>query len=52
MLRSDLCDSSDVYIVVKELVSFTGANAVNRTNKKLTSKNHLHQAFQKLITHL
>ena len=39
MLRSDLCGCSDVHIVVKELVSFTGANAVNRTNKKLTSEN-------------
>ena len=26
MLRSDLCDNSDAYIVVKERISVTGTN--------------------------
>ena len=38
MLRSDLCDYSDAYIVVKGKVSVTGNNAANRRNKKLTFK--------------
>ena len=38
MLRSDLCDYSDSYIVVKGVISVTGTNANNRINKKLTFK--------------
>ena len=33
MLRSDLCNYSDAYIVVKGRISFTGTNGVNRRNK-------------------
>ena len=40
MLRSDFCDYSDVYIVVKVRVSITGDNSVNRRNKKLTFKSN------------
>ena len=40
MLRSDLCDYSDAYIVVKERISVTGTNDANRRNKKLTFKNN------------
>ena len=32
MLRSDLCDYSDVYIVVKGRISVTGTIANNRRN--------------------
>ena len=39
MLRSDLCDHSDAYIVVKEIKSATVNNAGNRRNKNLTFKN-------------
>ena len=38
MLRLDLCDFSDAYIVVKGRVSVTGNNPANRRNKKLTFK--------------
>ena len=40
MLRSDLCDYSDAYIVVKGIINVTGTNANNRRNKKLTFKNN------------
>ena len=32
MLRSDLCDWSDVYVVVKRRISVTGTNAANKRN--------------------
>ena len=35
MLRSDLCDHSDAYIVVKGTLTVTGANNDNKRNKKL-----------------
>ena len=38
ILRSDLCDNSDAYIVVKERISVTGTNAAKRRKKKLTFK--------------
>ena len=34
MLKSDLCDYSDVYIVVKEKISVTGTNDANKRKKK------------------
>ena len=40
MLRSDLCDYSDPYIVVKGKISVKGTNLANRKIKKLTFKNH------------
>ena len=33
MLRSDLCDYSDAYIVVKKIISVTSTNGANRRNK-------------------
>ena len=36
ILRSDLCDYSDAYIVVTGMISVTGINANNRRDKKLT----------------
>ena len=39
MLRSDLCDYSDVYIVVKGRITITGTHHANRRNKKLIFKN-------------
>ena len=51
MLRSNLCDCSDAYIIVKERISVTGTDNTNRRNKKLTFKImlHLDHAYQKLI---
>ena len=40
MLRSDLCDYSNTYIVVKGRIIFEGNNANNREDKKLTLKNN------------
>ena len=39
MLRSDLCDYSDAYIVVKGTITVEGDNNANKRNKKLTFKN-------------
>ena len=41
MLRSDLCNFSNGYIVVKGRISFTGTDNANRRNKKLTFKNNI-----------
>ena len=51
ILRSDLSDYSDAYIVVKGIINVTGTNANNRRNKKLAFKNNapLDHAYQKLI---
>ena len=40
ILRSDLCDYSDAYIVVKGRISVTGDNNANKRNKKLNFKNN------------
>ena len=40
MLKSDLCDYSNAYIVGKGRISVTGINATNRRNKKRTFKNN------------
>ena len=40
MLRSNLYDYSDPYIVVKGRISVRGANNTNTRNKKLTFKNN------------
>ena len=39
MLKSDLCNYSDTYILVKGIISVTGTNANDRRNKKLAFKN-------------
>ena len=39
MQRSNLCDYSNSYIVVKVRISVTGTSNANRRNKKLTFKN-------------
>ena len=54
MLRSDLCDFSDAYIVVKGRIANTGTNNKSRKNTPFALKiiNHLLVAFQKLIIHL
>ena len=39
MLRSDLWDYSDAYIVVKGRISVTDTNNANKRDKKLTFKN-------------
>ena len=40
MLRLDLRDYSDAYIVVKGTITVEGTNANNLTHKKLISKNN------------
>ena len=40
MLRSDLCDYSDPYIVVKGAITVQGNNGNNQEGKKLTFKNN------------
>ena len=40
MLRSDLCDYSDAYIVRKENITLEGHNDANKQNKNLTFKNN------------
>ena len=40
MLRSDLCDYSDVCIVVKGDITLEGDNDVNKRNKNLAFKNN------------
>ena len=49
MLRSDLCDFSDAYIVVKENIIVTNPDNAKR-NKTITFKNNASTAFQKLMT--
>ena len=39
LLKSDLCDYSDVYIVVKRRVTIEGNALSNRANKKVVFKN-------------
>ena len=39
LLRSNLCDYSDAYIVVKGEITVKGDGNANRRNKKLTFKN-------------
>ena len=39
MLRSDLWDYSDAYIVVKGRISVTSTNDVNTSNKKVNFRN-------------
>ena len=50
MLRSDLCDFSNAYIIVKGTITFTEADDA-KSNKEVTFKNnhHLLIAFQKLM---
>ena len=40
MLRSDLCNYSDTYIVVKRRISVRGNNGVNKRNKRLNFQNN------------
>ena len=40
VLRSDLCDFSDAYIVVKENITLEGNNNANKLNKNLAFKNN------------
>ena len=39
MLRSDLCDFSDAYIVVKGDITLEGNDDANKQNKNLAFKN-------------
>ena len=38
MLRSDLCDYSAAYVVIKETITVEGTNDANKRNAKLTVK--------------
>ena len=49
MLRSDLCDYSDAYIVVKGTITVVNPNAGKKTKVlHLKTMHHLSTAFQKL----
>ena len=50
-LRSDLCDYSDVYIIVKGDITLEGGNDANKQNKNLRfrKRHQLAIAFQKLM---
>ena len=50
ILRSDLCDYCDAYIVVKGETIVEGNNANNRKTKTLTFKNNGY-VYQKSMTH-
>ena len=50
ILRSDLCDYCDAYIVVKRETTVEGNNANNRKTKTLTFKNNGY-VYQKSMTH-
>ena len=41
MLRSDLCDYGDAYVVVKWRISVSGTNDTKKRNKKLTFKTNI-----------
>ena len=47
MLRSDLCDYSDAYVVVKETVTVTDTDNDNKRNKKLVYKNNKNNAWSR-----
>ena len=53
MLRSDLCDYSDGYIVVKGRINVIGTENANKRNKNLTFKNNapFRSCVSKVITH-
>ena len=53
MLRSDLGDYNDAYIVVKGRITVRGKNNSKQRNKNIFFKNmlHLDHAYQKSITH-
>ena len=55
MLRSDLCDYTDAYIVVKETICLLAAasNKNDKPERKLRLKImlHLYHAFKKLTVH-
>ena len=48
MLRADLCDYSDAYILVKETITVEGDD----DDKDLRIMLHLDHAYQKSMTHL
>ena len=49
MLRSDLCNYSNAYIVMKERISVSGTNNASKRNKKLTFKNAPFRLFTSKI---
>ena len=53
MVRLDLCNYSDTYIVIKGKIAVEGTNDANkRKNPSLKIMLHLYHAYQKPITHL
>ena len=53
MLRSDLCDNSDAYVIVKRGITVEGDNDDKTRNKKLTFKNNsLFRSFISKISHI
>ena len=47
MLRSDLCDFSDAYLVVKGIITITGTNNWNKRNRLFAFKNNAPFIMQK-----
>ena len=48
MLRSDLCDYSDAYIIVKGRIDVRGNENAKTTNKKLTSNTAFRSCISKI----
>ena len=55
ILRSNLCDYSDAYVVVKEIIAVTNSDDAKKKKDKKTlhlkTMHHLLTAFQKLIVY-
>ena len=53
MLKSDLCNFSDTYIVEEGTITLEGDNNANKQNKNLAFKtmHHLLTAFKKLMVY-
>ena len=53
MLRSNVCDCSDAYIVLKRLITVEGTINANKRIKKLVLRIifHLDHVYHKSITH-
>ena len=49
MLRPDLCDNSNVHIVVKGTITITNLDNTKRKQQHLKMMQHLSTAFQKLM---
>ena len=53
MLSTDLCECSNIYIVVEEAIGLlvAAANEMRKAQKNAASKNNAPHAFKKLTVH-